>query len=96
MKDKCFFDDCRSQDVFHSLLSAKNDEIPALKIRCQNIVQKVMKLEASIDVADSYERRDTIILSGTIPVTSTTGDNCSQVVRNVSRVNSTFNWVLKK
>ena len=54
-----------------------------------------MKLEASIDEADSYERQDTIILSGAIPVTST-GENCSQVEINVIRFNSTFNWVLKK
>ena len=41
-----------------------------------------MKLESPLDEADSYERHDTSILSGTLPVSSI-GENDSQIESNI-------------
>ena len=48
-----------------------------------NYKKKVEKLESYIDDADAYERRDTVILSGSALPAATIGENCNEVTRQI-------------
>lgn len=76
---------------FHNLVESQNAEISSLRETVQqqrllvsNLNSKVSKLELGLDEADAYERRDTLIISGqNIPV-GYNGENCVEVVRQLS------------
>ena len=71
------------RNEFTNLLTSKNEEISGLKNRVGELEDKIVRLEASIDDNDAYERRDTVILSGSSVPTGETGENCGEVVRRV-------------
>ena len=70
---------------FTELLTAKNDEISALKTKVAVLEDKVVKLETSIDDNDAYERKDTVIFSGSSIPAGEVGENCGEVIRSVAR-----------
>lgn len=68
---------------FTAALKAKNLEISSLRGDVNALKSKVSQLELQLDEADSYERRDTLILTGeSIPLHSQ-GEVCSEVARQV-------------
>ena len=70
---------------FTESLRSKTLEIDQLKSQVKELQLKVGKLESSLDDADAYERRDTLIISGTSLPAATTGENCSSVVQELAR-----------
>ena len=75
------FKDLRTE--FTNVTAAKNEEINELRNELGDLKKTVNKLEEMIDSQDSYERRDTIILSGNdIPEVST-GEICSNIVHDI-------------
>ena len=68
-------------------ISSKNQEITELKSKVGELQSKVEKLESNIDDADAYERRDTIILSGSAVPPASVGEKSSEIVRAVVREN---------
>ena len=66
---------------FNTALEAKKQEISELNNEVKNLKSKVSHLESQIDEADSYERRDTLILTGEqIPLYSQ-GEISTEVTR---------------
>ena len=65
------------------LLTSKSKEIDDLKNEVFNLKELVSKLDNSIDDADAYERRDTIVFSGDqIPEVSQ-GENCANIIQDI-------------
>ena len=75
------FKDLRND--FKNNLEAKDKEIEILQQDLQDVRRTVRKLEDSIDDQNAYERRDTIIISGSHIPKATTGENCSDIVRQL-------------
>ena len=75
------FKDLRND--FKNNLEAKDKEIEILQHDLQDVRKTVRKLEDSIDDQNAYERRDTIIISGSHIPKATTGENCSDIVRQL-------------
>ena len=61
------------------------DEIAELKRQVGECKQKYSKLQDSIDDADAYERRDTVVLSGNTVPDVEIGENCSEIVKDLIR-----------
>ena len=70
---------------FTELLKSKNAEITSLNQQVNGLRLKVERLESNLDDADAYERKDTIIISGSGLPISGTGENCVQVVQETLR-----------
>ena len=66
-------------------LQKKDEEISALKSEVSALQKKISTIEESIDEADSYERRDTVIVSGPSVPNFVQGENTSEVFRQVIR-----------
>ena len=73
------------RNEFSESLRSKTQEIDQLKSQVGELRQKVDKLETNLDDADAYERRDTLIISGSSVPAATTGENCSSLVQNLAR-----------
>ena len=67
---------------FQKILDERDDEIKEAKSSIKSLEQRVSKLENHIDATDSYERRDTLIISGQVPTVSE-NENCTTIVRNL-------------
>ena len=65
------------------VIQSKNLEIHELKSEVDVLRDEVKKLKYMVDDADAYERRDTVIISGDALPTATTGEICSEIVREV-------------
>ena len=65
------------------LLAPKLKEIDDLKMHFTCLEDKVRKLENTIDEADAYERRDTVIIAGTGLPVSSQGENCGAIVQQL-------------
>lgn len=76
-----------------SQINSLQDEVSALKNTIsgmekqfddvQTLRNTVSKLEERIDDADAYERRDTLLFSGSDIPAATTGENCGQLICSV-------------
>ena len=78
--------DRKFQDLeqkFMTMLQAKNDEIASLNEMVTSLKSKVSKLESSIDDADAYERRDTVIIAGSSIPNETAGEICTNLVTSI-------------
>ena len=68
---------------FFDLLATKNREVEELRDELCVMKKKVSLLEGTIDDGNAYERRDTVIFSGSaVPVVSN-GENCRDIVINL-------------
>ena len=68
---------------FSSLLEAKNKEISELKLINQDLRIKMVKLENMVDDGDAYERRDTVILTGSAVPAVSQGEICNELVKKL-------------
>ena len=73
----------REFEALKSQISSKNLEIADLKENVSSLQKKVQKLETMIDDADAYERRDTVILSGSALPAYSIGENCVELTRGI-------------
>ena len=60
-------------------------EISALRSEVSTLKTTVNKLEGMVDDGDAYERRDTVIFSGSAIPAHTTGENCIQIVQTIAK-----------
>ena len=65
------------------LLSSKTKEIESLRQEVNDLKSIVTKMENSIDDADAYERRDTVVFSGDEIPAVTSGENCANIIVNL-------------
>ena len=65
------------------LLSSNSVEIKKLNEEVNSLRKEVSNLKGLIDDADSYERRDTLIFSGTKVPNSTNGEDCKRVLQEL-------------
>ena len=72
---------------FNSKLTEQASTINKLNSEVGELRGKVRKLESYIDEEDSYERRDTVILSGEALPTFIPGENCVEVLTKVLKDN---------
>ena len=73
------------KNEFLEALGEKTHEINVLNDEVKNLKAKVTKLESLIDEADSYERRDMIVVSGPNVPEFSVGENANEIVRDVVR-----------
>ena len=77
-------EDLRSmKDELLALLDAKSTEISCLREEVKDLKLTVGRLEERIDDADCYERRDTLIVSGSAVPPGTPDEVCRNVVMGV-------------
>ena len=62
------------------MIQAKNEEFASLSGIVSSFKSKVAKLESTIDDADAYERRDTVIITGPSSRIKTAGEMFLNVV----------------
>ena len=72
---------------FVSLLNEKDEKISALTTKVSVLEKHVERLEERIDDNDTYERRDTLIISGKKVPPSQQNENCFELVANILRNN---------
>ena len=65
------------------LIAGNTSQIQKLNGEVETLKGEVNKLKGLIDDADSYERRDTVIFSGPKIPSSTNGENCIEIVRQL-------------
>ena len=65
------------------LLDSKSQEIDSMKAEIRNLKTTVSRLEEKLDDSDSYERRDTVILSGDAIPPATSDEVCRDLVVNI-------------
>ena len=65
----------------------KDAKIQALDDEVSSLKKQVSKLEERIEENDQYERRDTLVFSGSSLPIATPNENCETVVRTLSRTN---------
>ena len=68
---------------FSDLLSKKNETIQKLEEEVNKLNSKVEKLESLIDDGDAYERRDTVIISGSSIPPVSQGEICTNIARQL-------------
>lgn len=68
---------------FHDLLTSKSEEIDSLKVKVRQLEHLVAKIQQNADDADAYERRDTLIISGSALPVPADGEICKNVVTQV-------------
>ena len=71
------------EDKFSGMLISKNGEIDDLKKQMQHMSSEMEKMKYYINYSDAYERRDTIILSGSALPSVANGENCIDITRDV-------------
>ena len=65
------------------LVPAKDAEIAELSTEISTLCSRVRKLESSLDDTDAYERKDTLILSGSAIPAGAPDENSHNLVRDV-------------
>ena len=73
----------REFEFLKSQISSKNQEIADLKESVGMLQTKVERLEMLVDDADAYERRDTVILTGSALPAYSIGENCVNLTREI-------------
>ena len=66
--------------TLHKIIAEKDQKIVKLETEVNDLKTKVQELENNIDSVDQYERRDTIILSGSSVPEETTNETTNSVV----------------
>ena len=72
---------------FEELLQQRNEKVTALETEVASLKNKVEKLEERIESNDAYERRDTVIISGSQVPAPAAGENCTQIVMKLVQDN---------
>ena len=62
------------ESYFSALLQEKNNEVSSLKGRVKSLEDKVQVLQNNIEENEAYERRDSLIFSGSSIPASSSGD----------------------
>ena len=73
-----------------STINLQNEAIGELEGEVKVLNAKVRKLESQVDDVDTYERRGTIIISGTAAPTGTHGRSVQVLLRTLSR--RSYDW----
>ncbi|KAK3895532.1 hypothetical protein Pcinc_000770 [Petrolisthes cinctipes] len=69
---------------FDNLNTAKNRQIDQMQTKINELENKIINLEITIDDVDQYERRDTVIISGpSLPHESTNENPCDLIVNTI-------------
>ena len=63
-----------------AMIREKNEELASLRDFVSSLKSKIAKLESTIDEADAYERRKTVIITGPPTPIETAGEISSSVV----------------
>ena len=71
------------REDFSNLMTSKYEEISLLKQEIAELKSVVSIIENSVDEADCYERRDTIILSGRLIPEVVDSENVATIARNL-------------
>ena len=71
------------REEFSGLLAAKNTEIERLQAKVLSLEDELKKVKDNIDGAEAYERRDTIVLSGSSIPAGSQGENCVATVQSL-------------
>ena len=77
------FDDMKNE--FMKVISERNETISQLKGDVSTLKDRIIKLEERIEQNDSYERRDTLVFSGSKLPPPSNSENCVTVVNNLLR-----------
>ena len=75
------FVDLRNE--FSSFTEAKNLEINNLQTKVDQLTNELNKVKDSVDSADAYERRDTIVFSGSSIPNASQGENCAVTIQGL-------------
>ena len=88
---KCFL---QLEDKFDKILKMKSCEIEKLNGEVASLKEEVSRLNDLVDESDAYERKNSLIISGSSLPVSTRGENCVDVV--VGTIREKFKLVLDK
>ena len=75
------------KEEFRTAMKEKDDVISKLNSEVDRLKVCVSKLEERIETNDQYERRDTLVLSGSAIPASSPNENCAQLVKNLIQSN---------
>ena len=75
------FDDLRAE--FLKVYEEQDQKILDLSTEVTDLKKKISKLEEKVDDQDAYERRDTLIFSGSSLPAVNPGENCTEIVKNL-------------
>ena len=78
---------------FNRKLSSKDSNISNLELEVATLKKKVTSLENKLEDTEAYERRDTVVVSGSDLPAATEGEDAAAVVRSL--VKSKVNLVIK-
>lgn len=73
------------EEKMTSIVNSKNEEIKSLRSEVASLNKEVAELKNRIDENDAYERRDTLIFSGSSIPSAQTGEICSNSLVNLLR-----------
>ena len=80
----------KMREEFAVMIGGKNEEIETLakdlvaaRESIANLGAKLSSLSANMDEGDAYQRRDTLIFSGSDIPSSESNENCSQIIKNI-------------
>ena len=79
------------KNEFTTQIALRDDKISNLESEVKLLNDKIKKIENNADDADAYERRDTVIFSGPALPDGTTTENCSDIVRNLTKTELKIN-----
>ena len=69
------------REEFTKMAKEKDDQISDLRAEVSTLRKTVNKLEGQMDDNDAYERRDTLIFSGSTLPAAEDGEDCAQILR---------------
>ena len=70
---------------FLEILKSKDEKVSALEIQVATLKSDLNKLDDKIQDQDSYERRDTVILSGKLIPAESNMENCAVIASNLAK-----------
>ena len=73
------------KEEFVNMLSERNEAVSKLETEVVTLKDRISKLEERIESNDSYERRDTLIFSGSTIPAPNNSENCTQLVTGLIR-----------
>ena len=76
---------------FRVTLQEKDRKIDGLEKEVQSMKKQLLQLEERVEDNDSYERRDTLIFSGPAVPSTSTNEECSEIIRETLRTKLNVN-----
>ena len=73
----------KSREEFALMMASKTSEIADLKAKVLSLEDELTKVKDNVDSAEAYERRDTIVLSGSSVPTAHQGENCMATAQSL-------------